>query len=80
VEWKVMNFKQLRRSYKTCFFWWDKLYQALWRELSQCRVTDEDAAKRREIETRLFEIDKLIKDFYSKKLGDAAINDARTEE
>jgi hypothetical protein len=72
---------QLKREAKTLHFWIDRFYHALWNSADAMKMDSEGDNKalnrnvRREIETKVYEIKKIIKDHYGPKIGEAVLRE-----
>lgn len=68
----MKNSKFYERKFKIIFFWCNKLTNSLWASTNN-HDADIDKNLRYEVGNRIYEIKSLIKEYYSKKIGDAKI-------
>ena len=70
-----MNSKQLICSYKVIHYWWHGLYNSMWRELN--RMPGNQTEIRRQIATKCYEINELLKQAYEVEVGKQVLYEVR---
>lgn len=68
---------KLKQKYKSLNYWWRGFYDASWKHMNVVR--GQNIEERREIEELLFEIKEKIQKVYGPLIGDAVMEEIRTE-